>query len=177
MLFTGLPVLSRRFTGSTAATAAGGRAWWGAGTVHGGEYANIIADYVEIKGTIRACFAEDFEELTKRLRAALKTAEEESGTKIELRFLKPPVLRFLTMPVIHRRQRISGGKFLENDFFWRERMRCFCPATMRTGIFRKCPGYSWFFLLRRNRQIRCTIRNFSWMRRFFLTVWRCCAAC
>ncbi len=118
----------------------------GAGTVHGGEYANIIADYVEIKGTIRACFAEDFEELTRRLRAALKTAEKESGTKIELRFLKPPVLPFSndaghTQTAAHIGREIFGKRF-----FLEGEDALFLSGDNAYRYFQKVPGVFLVFL-------------------------------
>lgn len=60
-----------------------GKALIGIGSIHGGEYANIIADHVVMKGNIRACREEDYRRLQKGLRDILKKTEEETGTEGE----------------------------------------------------------------------------------------------
>lgn len=66
----------------------------GVGTIHGGEYANIIADQVVMNGNIRAVKEADYQELYKRLLEALRNIEKQTGTRISLSFKKEPVLAF-----------------------------------------------------------------------------------
>lgn len=66
----------------------------GLGTVHGGEYPNIIADHVVLNGNIRACREEDFHRLYDLLEKRLREIEEETKTRIELNYVKEPVLAF-----------------------------------------------------------------------------------
>ena len=70
----------------------------GAGTIHGGEYANIIADEAVIQGNIRAVRESDFYELFRRLEQAFHQIEEETGVRIQLSFTKDPVLAFANDP-------------------------------------------------------------------------------
>lgn len=70
----------------------------GAGTIHGGEYPNIIADYAVINANIRAVKEEDFYELYRRLGIALKEIERKTGTVIRMSFTKDPVLAFANDP-------------------------------------------------------------------------------
>ena len=66
----------------------------GIGAVHGGEYANIIADHVVLKGNIRATREEDFYALKEILTERFREIEGQTGTKIEMIFPKEPVLAF-----------------------------------------------------------------------------------
>lgn len=72
----------------------------GTGTIHGGEYPNIIADHVVLNVNIRAVKEEDFYELHRRLGEILKEIEEQTGTVIEMAFTKPPVLSFANDPAL-----------------------------------------------------------------------------
>lgn len=71
-----------------------GKCLVGMGSIHGGEYANIIADHVVLNGNIRATREEDFYALKGLLGDAFRRIEEETGTEIEMLFLKDPVLPF-----------------------------------------------------------------------------------
>lgn len=89
----------------------------GIGTVHGGEYPNIITDHVVLNGNIRACREEDFRELYARLREALDRVEKQTGTKIDLNYVKEPVLAFandeeLTKIAIEEGTAVFGRRFL-----------------------------------------------------------------
>lgn len=74
----------------------------GTGTIHGGEYANIIADLVEMNVNIRAVKETDFYELHRRLGLILKEIEQKTGTVIEMEFTKDPVLAFANDPELTR---------------------------------------------------------------------------
>lgn len=72
----------------------------GIGTIHGGEYPNIISDQVKLVGNIRACYREDFEQLKKALEQAFHKVEEATGAQVCLSFPKDPVLPFANDPVL-----------------------------------------------------------------------------
>lgn len=72
----------------------------GIGTIHGGEYPNIISDQVKLVGNIRACYREDFEQLKKALEQAFHKVEEATGAQVCLNFPKDPVLPFANDPVL-----------------------------------------------------------------------------
>lgn len=72
----------------------------GIGTIHGGEYPNIISDQVKLVGNIRACYREDFEQLKKALEQAFYKVEEVTGAQVCLSFPKDPVLPFANDPTL-----------------------------------------------------------------------------
>ena len=72
----------------------------GIGTIHGGEYPNIISDQVKMVGNIRACYREDFEQLKKALEQAFHKVEEVTGAQVCLSFPKDPVLPFANDPTL-----------------------------------------------------------------------------
>lgn len=72
----------------------------GIGTIHGGEYPNIISDQVKLVGNIRACYREDFEQLKKALEQAFHKVEEVTGAQVCLSFPKDPVLPFANDPTL-----------------------------------------------------------------------------
>lgn len=72
----------------------------GIGTIHGGEYPNIISDQVKLVGNIRACYREDFEQLKKTLEQAFHKVEEVTGAQVCLSFPKDPVLPFANDPTL-----------------------------------------------------------------------------
>lgn len=88
----------------------------GIGTIHGGEYANIIADRVEMNVNIRAVKEADFYELYRRLGLILKEIEEKTGTVIEMEFTKDPVLAFANDPELTRIG-VSVGKEVFGERF------------------------------------------------------------
>ena len=72
----------------------------GIGTIHGGEYPNIISDQVKLVGNIRACYREDFDQLKKALEQAFHKVEEVTGAQVCLSFPKDPVLPFANDPTL-----------------------------------------------------------------------------
>ena len=72
----------------------------GIGTIHGGEYPNIISDQVKLVGNIRACYREDFEQLKKALEQAFHKVEEVTRAQVCLSFPKDPVLPFANDPTL-----------------------------------------------------------------------------
>ena len=66
----------------------------GIGTIHGGEYSNIITDLVTMKGNIRAAYEEDYKALDELVKKALKEISTLTGTRIEMEYPKPAGLPF-----------------------------------------------------------------------------------
>lgn len=97
----------------------------GIGTIHGGEYPNIISDQVKLVGNIRACYREDFEQLKKALEQAFHKVEEVTGAQVCLSFPKDPVLPFANDPTLtaiaaDTGRTIFGSRFLlegEDELF------------------------------------------------------------
>lgn len=97
----------------------------GIGTIHGGEYPNIIADHVMLRGNIRACHEEDYLKLKNRIEEKLREIEDETGTEIEMIFPKEPVLAFANDPGLTELagkvgKRVFGERFIlegEDELF------------------------------------------------------------
>ena len=66
----------------------------GTGTIHGGEYTNIIADHVVLNGNIRAVYEETYMALEQELEKYLQKIEQKTGTQIRMEFPKDPVYAF-----------------------------------------------------------------------------------
>ena len=66
----------------------------GTGTIHGGEYTNIIADHVVLNGNIRAVHEETYMALEQELEEYLQKIEQKTGTQIRMEFPKDPVYAF-----------------------------------------------------------------------------------
>lgn len=82
----------------------------GIGTIHGGEYSNIITDLVTLRGNIRAAYEEDYLALAERLKEILKEVEAKTGTTMELEYPKPAVLPFANDPGLTRIAEEAGKK-------------------------------------------------------------------
>ena len=66
----------------------------GTGTIHGGEYTNIIADHVVLNGNIRAVHEETYMALEQELEKYLQKIEQKTGTQSRMEFPKDPVYAF-----------------------------------------------------------------------------------
>ena len=66
----------------------------GTGTIHGGEYTNIIVDHVVLNGNIRAVHEETYMALEQELEKYLQKIEQKTGTQIRMEFPKDPVYAF-----------------------------------------------------------------------------------
>lgn len=66
----------------------------GTGTIHGGEYTNIIADHVVLNGNIRAVHEETYMALEQELEKYLQKIEQKTGTQIRMEFPKDSVYAF-----------------------------------------------------------------------------------
>lgn len=92
----------------------------GIGTIHGGEYSNIITDLVTMKGNIRAAYEEDYKALDELVKKALKETSTLTGTRIEMEYPKPAVLPFandreFTCIAQKVGEKIFGDRFILED--------------------------------------------------------------
>ena len=74
----------------------------GTGTIHGGEYTNIIADHVVLNGNIRAVHEETYMALEHELERNLQEIEKQTGTQIRMEFQK---IRYMRLPMMRNLQR------------------------------------------------------------------------
>lgn len=123
-----------------------GKALIGIGSIHGGEYANIIADHVVMKGNIRACREEDYRRLQKDLRDILKKTEEETGTEIIVREPKPPVLPFANDPSLTDAVKKAGKKVFKERFWTEGEEELFLSGDNAYRYFQKVKGVFAVFL-------------------------------
>lgn len=123
-----------------------GKALIGIGSIHGGEYANIIADHVVMKGNIRACREEDYRRLQKGLRDILKKTEEETGTEILVRELKPPVLPFANDASLTDAVKKAGKKVFKERFWTEGEEELFLSGDNAYRYFQKVKGVFAVFL-------------------------------
>lgn len=93
-----------------------GKSLVGIGSVHGGEYANIIADHVILNGNIRACRDEDFYCLKEKLSEAFLEIEKQTGAKIQMEFPKEPVLSFANDPELTEIAKTAGEDIFKDRF-------------------------------------------------------------
>lgn len=118
----------------------------GVGTIHGGEYANIIADRVEMNVNIRAVREEDFYELHRRLGVILKEIEKKTGTVIEMEFTKPPVLSFANDPALTRIGSRVGNEVFGDRFVLEGEEEVFLSGDNAYRYFQKTRGLFTVFL-------------------------------
>ena len=93
----------------------------GTGTIHGGEYTNIIADHVVLNGNIRAVHEETYMALEHELERNLQEIEKQTGTQIRMEFPKDPVYAFAMMRNLQRQQRQWVKKYSGISLSWRRR--------------------------------------------------------
>ena len=138
MLFMGLLWLQKAIYELNREYKGSGKSLIGIGSIHGGEYANIIADHVVMKGNIRACKEEDYRRLQKSLKDILKKTEEETGTEIVVREPKPPVFPFSNDVLLTEAVKKSWKKsYLKSVSGQRAKRNFFFPEIMPIGIFRR----------------------------------------
>ena len=114
----------------------------GTGTIHGGEYTNIIADHVVLNGNIRAVHEETYMALEHELERNLQKIEKQTGTQIRMEFPKDPVYAFATHTDISEKPEDFSQYFLREyqeriilciirNFNW---MREYCRTAWRHCI-------------------------------------------
>lgn len=123
-----------------------GKSLVGIGSVHGGEYANIIADYVILNGNIRACRDEDFYCLKEKLSEAFRSIEEKTGAKIHMKFPKEPVLSFANDPGLTEIAKTVGKDIFKDRFKLEGEDELFLFGDNAYHYFRKTRGLFTVFL-------------------------------
>lgn len=118
----------------------------GIGTMHGGEYANIIADSVVMNGNIRATREEDFLALKERLKEEFEKIEVETGTKVEMAFPKNPVLAFANDAEFTRTAEEAGLKIFGERFVLEGEEELFLSGDNAYRYFQKTRGLFLVFL-------------------------------
>lgn len=134
----------------------------GTGTIHGGEYTNIIADHVVLNGNIRAVHEETYMALEHELERNLQEIEKQTGTQIRMEFPKDPVYAFANDEELTETAKVVGAEVFGDKFVLKEKMSCFFPVTTHTDILEKPEDFSQYFLREyQERIILCIIRNFN----------------
>lgn len=123
-----------------------GRHLVGIGAIHGGEYANIIADHVVLKGNIRATREEDFYALKEVLKERFREIERQTGTKIEMVFPKEPVLAFANDSGFTETAQEVGREIFGDRFFLEGEEELFLSGDNAYRYFEKTRGIFLVFL-------------------------------
>ena len=118
----------------------------GMGTIHGGEYSNIITDLVTMKGNIRAAYEEDFRTLDAKVRILLKEIEKNTGTRIEMIYPKPEVLPFANDPLLTRAAVKAGKRVFGDRFILEGEDQLFLSGDNAYRYFQKARGLFCVFL-------------------------------
>ncbi len=118
----------------------------GIGTIHGGEYSNIISDQVVLNGNIRACREEDFMELYHRLGKKLTDIEKQTGTKIQLSFVKEPVLAFANDEELTKTAEEVGNRVFKERFILEGEDELYLAGDNAFRYFQKTRGLFAVFL-------------------------------
>lgn len=118
----------------------------GIGTIHGGEYPNIISDHVVLRGNIRACYEEDYIELKSRIEKMLAEIQKKTGTRIEMVFPKEPVLAFANDPELTAIAVKAGNKVFHDRFRLEGEDELFLSGDNAYRYFRETKGLFTVFL-------------------------------
>lgn len=118
----------------------------GVGSIHGGEYANIIADHVVLNGNIRACREEDYLELKNRLEKAFLEIGKKTGTNIVMEFPKDPVLPFANDPTLTALAASTGEKIFGDRFLLEGEEELFLSGDNAYRYFQQTKGLFVVFL-------------------------------
>ena len=118
----------------------------GIGTIHGGEYANIISDQVKMVGNIRACYEEDFEQLKKALEMAFKEIEKATGAQVRLSIPKDPVLPFANDPALTSIAARTGREIFGEHFVLEGEDQLFLAGDNAYRYFKETRGLFCVFL-------------------------------
>lgn len=118
----------------------------GIGTIHGGEYPNIISDQVKLVGNIRACYREDFEQLKKALEQAFHKVEEVTGAQVCLSFPKDPVLPFANDPTLTAIAADTGRTIFGSHFLLEGEYELFLTGDNAYRYYQQTKGLFCVFL-------------------------------
>ena len=96
----------------------------GTGTIHGGEYTNIIADHVVLNGNIRAVHEETYMALEHELERNLQEIEKQTGTQIRMEFPKDPVYAFANDEELTETAKAVGEEVFGDKFVLDHNLNC-----------------------------------------------------
>ncbi|MCI5902534.1 MAG: amidohydrolase [Blautia sp.] len=118
----------------------------GIGTVHGGNYPNIIADHVELTGGIRAAYEEDFYGMKNALEKELHRIEKQTGTHIRMVFPKDPILAFANDPEYTKIAAEVGRRIFKDRFLLEGEEELFLSGDNAYRYFQHTRGLFCVFL-------------------------------
>lgn len=118
----------------------------GIGTIHGGEYSNIITDLVTLKGNIRAAYEEDYLALEKKAKEALEEIQALTGTRIQMVFPKPAVLPFANDRELTFLAKSAGEKVFGERFILEGEDQLFLSGDNAYRYFQQAKGLFCVFL-------------------------------
>ena len=118
----------------------------GTGTIHGGEYTNIIADHVVLNGNIRAVHEETYMALEHELERNLQEIEKQTGTQIRMEFPKDPVYAFANDEKLTETAKAVGEEVFGDKFVLEEEDELFLSGDNAYRYFRETRGLFTVFL-------------------------------
>ena len=118
----------------------------GTGTIHGGEYTNIIADHVVLNGNIRAVHEETYMALEHELERNLQEIEKQTGTQIRMEFPKNPVYAFANDEELTETAKAVGEEVFGDKFVLEGEDELFLSGDNAYRYFRETRGLFTVFL-------------------------------
>lgn len=118
----------------------------GTGTIHGGEYTNIIADHVVLNGNIRAVHEETYMALEHELERYLQEIEKQTGTQIRMEFPKDPVYAFANDEELTETAKAVGEEVFGDKFVLEGEDELFLSGDNAYRYFRETRGLFAVFL-------------------------------
>lgn len=118
----------------------------GIGTIHGGEYTNIIADHVVLNGNIRAVHEETYMALEQELEKCLKKIEQQTGTQIRMEFPKDPVYAFANNDELVETAKAVGEEVFGDKFVLEGEDELFLSGDNAYRYFKEARGLFSVFL-------------------------------
>ncbi len=118
----------------------------GTGTIHGGEYTNIIADHVVLNGNIRAVHEETYMALKQELEKYLQKIEQQTGTQIRMEFPKDPVYAFANDDELVRTAKAVGEEIFGDKFVLEGEDELFLSGDNAYRYFKETRGLFSVFL-------------------------------
>ena len=118
----------------------------GTGTIHGGEYTNIIADHVVLNGNIRAVHEETYMDLEQELEKCLQQIEKQTGTQIRMEFPKDPVYAFANDDELVQTAKIVGEEVFGDKFVLEGEDELFLSGDNAYRYFKETRGLFSVFL-------------------------------
>ena len=118
----------------------------GTGTIHGGEYTNIIADHVVSNGNIRAVHEETYMALEHELERNLQEIEKRTGTQIRMEFPKDPVYAFANDEELTETAKVVGAEVFGDKFVLEGEDELFLSGDNAYRYFRETRGLFTVFL-------------------------------